>query len=300
MHPDVVAAPWGHKIGQFYALTKPRVTQLAVFCAVIGMFLAVPSGLPSWPSVVAATAGIWLLAGSAFAINCLVEREIDARMARTARRPLPQGEITVTETLIFSGVIGGLGMTILYHWVNPLTMWLTFATFVGYAILYTLVLKPATPQNIVIGGAAGAMPPALGWAAVAGAVPAQAWLLVLIIFVWTPPHFWSLALYRTDDFRRARLPMLPVTHGPLHTRLQIFLYTILLVATTMLPYVIQMSGPLYLAAALILGGGYLWYSWRIWRHYSVLVARRAFQYSILYLALLFAALLVDHYLYISL
>jgi heme o synthase len=290
LHPRVLPV----KVAQFYALTKPRVTQLAVFCAVIGMFLASP-GLPSLQTVVAATLGIWLLAGAAFAINCLVEREIDARMARTARRPLPRGELSVEEALTFASVIGALGMAVLYNWVNPLTMWLTFGTFVGYAIVYTILLKPATSQNIVIGGAAGAMPPALGWAAVAGHVPAQAWLLVLIIFLWTPPHFWALALYRTEDFKRSGLPMLPVTHGPLHTRLQVFLYTIALVAATLLPYAIRMSGVIYLVLAVLLGAIYLVYSFRIWKSYTDRLARSAFRYSIVYLALLFAALLVDHY-----
>jgi len=283
------------KVALYYALTKPRVTQLAVFCAIIGMFLAT-RGPPPIAVVAAATAGIWLLAGAAFAINCLVEREIDARMARTARRPLARGDLSVGQTLAFSSVIGSAGMWILFNWVNPLTMWLTFATFVGYAIVYTIVLKPATPQNIVIGGAAGAMPPALGWAAVANHVPAQAWLLVLIIFIWTPPHFWALALYRTDDFARSGLPMLPVTHGAAHTRLQIFLYTIALVATTLLPFAIKMSGWFYLASALVLGAIFLYRSWLVWRRYTDRAARSAFRYSIIYLALLFAALLVDHYL----
>ena len=283
------------KLAQYYVLTKPRVTQLAVFCAVIGMFLSTP-GLPPLALVLAATLGIWLLAGAAFAINCLVEREIDARMARTARRASASGELTPAQTLVFSGIIGGTGMWVLYFLVNPLTMWLTFATFVGYAIIYTIILKPATPQNIVIGGASGAMPPALGWAAIANAVPAEAWILVLIIFVWTPPHFWALALYRTEDFRRSGLPMLPVTHGPEHTRLQIFLYTIVLVATTFLPFIIRMSGWIYLTSAIVLGAVFLKLAWQIWRDYSDELARRTFRYSILYLSLLFAALLVDHYL----
>jgi protoheme IX farnesyltransferase len=284
-----------NRIAQYWALTKPRVTQLAVFCAVIGMFLAVP-GLPSWRIIVAATIGIWLLAGAAFAVNCLVEREIDSRMARTARRPMAMGELSVQQTLLFSGVIGGSGMWVLYNFVNPLTMWLTFATFVGYAVIYTIILKPATPQNIVIGGLSGAMPPALGWAAVANDLPMQAWILVLIIFVWTPPHFWALALYRRDDYAKSGLPMLPITHGLKFTQFQILLYTIALVATTMLPYAVGMSGLIYLASAAILGAIFLWYAWRIYRHYSDLVARQTFAYSIIYLSLLFAALLVDHYL----
>jgi protoheme IX farnesyltransferase len=284
-----------NRIAQYWALTKPRVTQLAVFCAVIGMFLAVP-GLPDWRLLLSATIGIWLLAGAAFAVNCLVEREIDSRMARTARRPMARGEITVVQTLLFSGVIGGAGMWVLYTLVNPLTMWLTFATFVGYAVIYTIILKPATPQNIVIGGLSGAMPPALGWAAIANDVPMQAWILVLIIFVWTPPHFWSLALYRRDDYAKSGLPMLPVTHGLAFTQFQILLYTIVLVATTMLPFAVKMSGLIYLVSASILGMIYLWYAWRLYKHYSDLIARQAFTYSIIYLSVLFVALLVDHYL----
>ncbi len=282
------------RIAQYWALTKPRVTQLAVFCAVIGMFLATP-GLPDWRVLVAATIGIWLLAGAAFAVNCLVEREIDSRMARTARRPLARGEITVPQTLAFSGAIGGAGMWVLYNFVNPLTMWLTFATFVGYAVIYTIVLKPATPQNIVIGGLSGAMPPALGWAAIANDVPMQAWLLVLIIFIWTPPHFWVLAMYRRDDYARSGLPMLPITHGTAFTGFHVWLYTIALFATSLSPFAVRMSGPLYLAAAVVLGAVYLRYSWLVWRHYNDLIARKSFTYSIIYLSLLFAALLVDHY-----
>jgi len=283
-----------NRIAQYWALTKPRVTQLAVFCAVIGMFLATPE-LPDWRKVVFGTIGIWLLAGAAFAINCLVEREIDSRMARTARRPMARGEITVVQTLVFSGVIGGMGMWVLYSLVNPLTMWLTLATFVGYAVIYTIILKPSTPQNIVIGGLSGAMPPALGWAAVANDVPMQAWILVLIIFIWTPPHFWALAMYRRDDYAKSGLPMLPVTHGMKFTQLQILLYTIALFATTMLPFAVGMSGLIYLASAVVLGGIFFYYSWQIYRHYTDLIARKAFTYSIIYLSLLFAVLLVDHY-----
>ncbi|MDB5755594.1 MAG: protoheme farnesyltransferase, partial [Massilia sp.] len=213
-----------HRIAQYWALTKPRVTQLAVFCAVIGMFLATDE-LPPWRLVVAGTIGIWLLAGAAFAVNCLVEAEIDARMARTARRATAMGELSKLETMIFSALIGGAGMWVLYALVNPLTMWLTFVTFVGYAVIYTMILKPATPQNIVIGGLSGAMPPALGWAAIANDVPMQAWLLVLIIFVWTPPHFWALAMYRRDDYAKSGLPMLPITHGMKFTGLHVWLYS---------------------------------------------------------------------------
>lgn len=283
-----------NRIAQYWALTKPRVTQLAVFCAVIGMFLSTPD-LPDWRKVVSATVGIWLLAGAAFAVNCLVEREIDSRMARTARRPMARGEITVIQTLIFSGVIGGIGMWILHELVNPLTMWLTLATFVGYAVIYTIILKPSTPQNIVIGGLSGAMPPALGWAAIANDVPMQAWILVLIIFIWTPPHFWALAMYRRDDYARSGLPMLPITHGLKFTQFHILLYTIALLATTMLPFAVGMSGLIYLASAVVLGLIFLWYAWQIYRRYTDLLARKTFTFSIIYLSLLFAALLVDHY-----
>ncbi|MCA3217201.1 MAG: protoheme IX farnesyltransferase [Burkholderiales bacterium] len=290
---EVVSLP--HIARQYWLLTKPRVTQLAIFCSVIGMFLSVPE-LPSLSRVVVATLGIWLLAGAAFAVNSLIERHIDAKMARTRMRPLAQGEITPLQALFFSGIIGGAGMWVLYTHVNPLTMWLTFATFVGYAIVYTVLLKPNTPQNIVIGGLSGAMPPVLGWAAITNTAPAEAWLLALIIFVWTPPHFWALALYRVDDYKNSGLPMLPVTHGPQLTRLHIFLYTIALVATTTLPFAIRMSGWPYLVAALALGGIFLAYTWQLVRVYSDKLARATFNYSIVYLAALFAALLVDHYL----
>ena len=279
---------------QFLALAKPRVVSLIVFCAVIGMFLAVP-GLPPADVVFAATVGIALVAGAAAAVNCLVEQKIDAIMLRTRRRPLPRGELTSLQTLVFAGVVGGAGLWVLYRFVNPLTMWLTLATFVGYAIVYTVLLKPATPQNIVIGGASGAMPPVLGWAAVAGEVAPEALLLFLIIFVWTPPHFWSLALYRTQDYAKAGLPMLPVTHGARYTRLMIVLYTVVLVAVTMLPFAIRMSGVLYLAAALGLGAVFLWRAVTMYFRYSDALARATFKYSILYLAALFSALLVDHY-----
>ena len=279
---------------QFLALAKPRVVSLIVFCAVIGMFLAVP-GLPPADVVFAATVGIALVAGAAAAVNCLVEQKIDAVMLRTRRRPLPRGELTSLQTLVFAGVVGGAGLWVLHRFVNPLTMWLTLATFVGYAIVYTVVLKPATPQNIVIGGASGAMPPVLGWTAVAGEVAPEALLLFLIIFAWTPPHFWSLALYRTQDYAKAGLPMLPVTHGARYTRLMIVLYTVVLVAVTMLPFAIRMSGVLYLAAALGLGAVFLWRAVTMHFRYSDAYARATFKYSIYYLAALFSALLVDHY-----
>jgi protoheme IX farnesyltransferase len=282
------------RLRQFLALAKPRVVTLIVFTAVIGMFLAVP-GAPPAGAVLFGTVGIALVAGAAAAINCLVEQKIDAVMQRTRVRPLPRGQLTSAQTLGFACVVGGTGLWLLFRFVNPLTMWLTLATFVGYAVVYTVLLKPATPQNIVIGGASGAMPPVLGWAAVTGDVPAEALLLFLIIFIWTPPHFWSLALYRRDDYARAKLPMLPVTHGQRYTQLMIVLYTIVLVAATLLPYAIRMSGPLYLAAALGLGGVFLAYAVGLYRHYSDRLARRTFRYSILYLAALFSALLIDHY-----
>ena len=284
----------GSRFSQYFALTKPRVTQLAVFCAVIGMFLSTPGMVP-WPVLIGGTVGIWLLAGAAFAINCLVEQKIDAMMRRTAWRPSARGEITTAQILLFSAVLGGLGMWTLYTFTNALTMWLTLATFVGYAVIYTLLLKPATPQNIVIGGASGAMPPALGWAAVTGAVPGDAWILVLIIFVWTPPHFWSLALYRRQDYENAGLPMLPNTHGEQFTRLHILLYTIVLFVVTLMPFISGMSGAVYLSAAVLLGAIFLAYAWKIYREYSDALARKTFRYSIVYLSLLFAALLVDHY-----
>ncbi|HEX2012781.1 MAG TPA: heme o synthase [Roseateles sp.] len=283
---------------QFYQLTKPRVVQLIVFCAVIGMALAIP-GAPSaaeWGVILAATAGIWLVAGAAAAFNCLIEERIDAKMKRTAWRATAKGELSRVQTLSFSALLCGLGSAILWVFVNPLTMWLTFATFVGYAVIYTVILKPLTPQNIVIGGASGAMPPVLGWAALRGEVGPEALMLCLIIFLWTPPHFWALALYRTEDYAKAGLPMLPVTHGAEFTRLQVLLYTWILLAATLLPFLTGMSGWLYLAAALGLGLAFCWYAWKLWRHYSDTLARATFRFSIWHLSLLFAALLLDHYL----
>ncbi|MBL8508827.1 heme o synthase [Chitinimonas sp. JJ19] len=287
------------RLREFLALAKPRVVALIVFCAVIGMFLATPA-LPPWLPVLAATVGIGLVAGAAAAINCLVEQKIDALMARTRARPLPRGQVTSGQTLGFALVVGGIGLFILHQWANPLTMWLTLATFVGYAIIYTVVLKPSTPQNIVIGGASGAMPPILGWAAVTGEVSHDAMILFLIIFAWTPPHFWALALYRRDDYARAGLPMLPVTHGEAFTRLHVLLYTLILTAVTLLPVATGMGGGIYLVSALILDAIFLVYAWRIWRSYTDELSRSTFRYSILYLSLLFAALLVDHYLHIPL
>jgi protoheme IX farnesyltransferase len=279
---------------QYFALTKPRVVQLIVFCAVIGMLLSVP-GLPDWRRLAAATIGIWLVAAAAAALNCLVERRVDARMSRTAWRPTARGDLSARQALAFSVLLCALGSALLCLAVNVLTMWLTLATLVGYAVVYTIVLKPLTPQNIVIGGASGAMPPVLGWAAMRGEIGAEAVLMWLIIFLWTPPHFWTLALYRIDDYRRAGIPMLPVTHGVESTRRHVFAYTIGLFASTLLPVAIGMSGPIYFVAALALGCTFIAKSWRLLHFYSDDLARRTFRFSIVYLALLFLALLIDHY-----
>ncbi|WP_293996978.1 heme o synthase [Sphaerotilus sp.] len=283
---------------QYVALTKPRVVQLIVFCAAIGMLLAIP-GAPRWADVVTAllaTVGIWLVASAAAAFNCLIEQKIDARMKRTSWRPTANGDLSQSQALLFSAVLCSAGMALLYFKVNPLTAWLTFGTFVGYAVIYTVILKPMTPQNIVIGGASGAMPPVLGWAALTGDVGPEAIALFLIIFLWTPPHFWALALYRAEDYARAGLPMLPVTHGNAFTRLQILLYTFILFAATLLPFVQGMSGWLYLAAAVVLGGRFIHYAVRLRREYTEALARETFRFSIWHLSLLFAALLIDHYL----
>jgi protoheme IX farnesyltransferase len=282
---------------QFYALTKPRVIALIVFCALIGMLLAVP-GLPSWPEVkraALACLGIWLVAGAAAAFNCIVEKNIDAKMRRTAWRPTASGELDDSQTLLFSAVLCALGCALLYLWVNPLTMWLTLATFIGYAVIYTVILKPLTPQNIVIGGASGAMPPVLGWVAMAGEVTPQALILFLIIFLWTPPHFWALALYRVEDYRKAGLPMLPVTHGNEFTRLMVLLYTLILFAACLMPYVYGMSSWLYLIAAAGLSAVFCLYGFYLWRDYSDELARKTFHFSLIHLSALFAALLLDHY-----
>lgn len=283
---------------QFYALTKPRVVQLIVFCALIGMALAVP-GVPSWADVQlagVACLGIALVASAAAAFNCLVEQKIDAKMQRTSWRATAQGQISPWLTLSFSALLCALGSSILYAGTNALTVWLTLATFVGYAVVYTVILKPLTPQNIVIGGASGAMPPVLGWAAMTGDVGPQALVLFLIIFLWTPPHFWALALYRVEDYRQAGLPMLPITHGNLFTRLHIFLYTLVLFAACLMPFAFHMSGPLYLVAAVVLSAGFSAYAWRLWRDYSDALARKTFRFSLIHLSGLFAALLLDHYL----
>ena len=285
------------RINQFYRLTKPRVVSLIVFTAVIGMFMAVPGAVPL-DKFVFGTIGIALVAGAAAALNCLVEQKLDAIMARTKGRPLPLGKVSVPETMFFLSLVGGMGLFILHYWVNELTMWLTLGTFVGYAIIYTVILKPLTPQNIVIGGASGAMPPVLGWTAVTGEISSDALLLFLIIFAWTPPHFWALALYRKKEYASIGMPMLPVTHGDQYTRLHVLLYTIILCVVTTLPYVTQMSGLIYLISSLILNGIFMYYAIAIYRNYSDPLAKEAFKFSILYLALLFVALLVDHYYFI--
>jgi protoheme IX farnesyltransferase len=283
---------------QFYALTKPRVVQLIVFCALIGMVLAVP-GVPDGADLrrgLLACVGIWLVAGAAAAFNCLVEKGIDAKMKRTAWRPTARGQLSDRQSLLFSALLCVAGSALLWFTVNPLTMWLTFATFVGYAVVYTVILKPLTPQNIVIGGASGAMPPVLGWAAMTGDVGPEALILFLIIFLWTPPHFWALALYRVEDYRKAGLPMLPVTHGNEFTRLQVLLYTFILFAACLLPFIYGMSGWLYLAVAVAVNVGFIGHAFALWRHYSDTLARKTFRFSLIHLSVLFAALLVDHYL----
>jgi protoheme IX farnesyltransferase len=285
----------GISFQSFFLMCKPRVTALIVFTAMIGMFLASPT-IPPLDLLLNATIGIALASGAAAAFNCLIEQKIDAVMARTRARPLPTGKVTSVETAVFATLVGALGLALLYYSVNPLTMWLTFATFIGYAVIYTVFLKPATPLNIVIGGASGAMPPVLGWTAVNNVVGPEALILFLIIFAWTPPHFWALALYRRKEYEKSGLPMLPVTHGEEFTRLHILLYTIILVAVALMPYGNGMSGEVYLVAAIALNTIFLAYAIRLYREYSDALARSTFKYSILYLTLLFAALLLDHYL----
>jgi len=294
MSSSLASQPLASRANQFFQLTKPRVVSLIVFTAVIGMFLATPGMVPL-QVLVAGTLGIALTAGAAAAVNCLVEQKIDAVMARTSWRPLPRGQVTPLQTFVFAGIVGGAGLGILYQWVNVLTMWLTLATFVGYAVIYTVVLKPMTPQNIVIGGASGAMPPVLGWTAVTGEIAPDALLLFLIIFAWTPPHFWALALYKKQEYAKAGVPMLPVTHGDKFTRLHVLLYTVILAAVTLMPFVTRMSGAIYLVSVVVLDAVFLWYAVRIYVAYSDRLAQRTFRYSIAYLTLLFAALLVDHY-----
>ena len=279
----------------YFELTKPRVVALIVFTAIIGMFLAVPGMVP-WRPLLFGTLGIWLAAASAAAINHLIDQRIDILMARTSQRPLPQGQLSSRQVLLFAIALGVLSMLILVLWVNVLTATLTFASLIGYAIVYTGFLKRATPQNIVIGGAAGAAPPVLGWAAVTGHVHPYALLLCLIIFVWTPPHFWALAIFRRDDYSRAQVPMLPVTHGVEYTRWHVLYYTVLLFIVTLLPYLTGMSGLFYLGGAVVLGAGFLYYAIVLLNPPGELFAMKVFNYSIWYLMALFGFLLVDHYL----
>lgn len=284
----------GASMQSFFLLCKPKVSAMIVFTAVIGMFMATP-GMVSLQILLAATLGIGCASGAAAAFNCLIEQKIDAKMARTRGRPLPTGQVNSLETMVFATVLGTFGLAVLYVFVNPLTMWLTFATFLGYAVIYTVFLKPATPLNIVIGGASGAMPPILGWAAVNNVVSPESLILFLIIFAWTPPHFWALALYRKDEYAKSGLPMLPVTHGEAFTRQHILLYTIILFAVALMPVGHGMSGWIYLVASLIVNIRFMMYAIEIYRNYSDDLARRAFRFSIIYLMILFAALLVDHY-----
>ena len=279
---------------RYFELTKPRVVALIVFTAVIGMFLAVP-GLPPWRPVLFGSLGIWLAASSAAAINHLLDQRIDALMARTAHRPLPTGGLNSRQVLVFAIVLGVLSMILLVWQVNVLTAWLTFASLIGYAIVYTGYLKRATPQNIVIGGAAGAAPPVLGWAAISNTVDPHALLLFLIIFIWTPPHFWALAIFRREDYARALIPMLPVIYGVTYTRWQILFYTILLFIVTLLPWITGMSGLFYLGGAIVLGGVFLYYAIRLLDPPDELFAMEVFKYSIWYLMALFAFLLIDHW-----
>ena len=284
---------------QYLELCKPRVVILIVFTAVVGMFLAVP-GWPPFIAVLAGTLGIGLAASSAAAINHLLDHRIDAKMARTKRRPLASGQLTERNVLIFALSLGLIAMAILVLWVNLLTAVLTFLSLIGYAIVYTAWLKRATPQNIVIGGAAGAAPPVLGWTAVTGSLDPQALLLFLIIFIWTPPHFWALAIYRKAEYALVDIPMLPVTHGSEFTRLQILLYTVLLVIVTTLPYLTHMSGIVYLAGVSVLNLGFMWYALRMMISKDIMLPMYTFAFSITYLMVLFIFLLVDHYVHLML
>jgi len=297
--PTIISRNFLVVIGQLYALTKPRVLQLIVFCALVGMVMAVPR-IPTFSEIqhaLLACIGIWLVAGAAAAINCLVEKEIDAKMKRTSWRPTAQGQIDGLLTLLFSSALLAAGSALLYYWINPLTMWLTLGTFLGYAVIYTIILKPLTPQNIVIGGSSGAMPPVLGWAAMTDQVGPEALLLFLIIFLWTPPHFWALALYRVEEYRKSGLPMLPVTHGINFTCLQILLYTLILLAACLMPFAYGMSSWLYLIFALVLSLVFVGHAYKLWCQYSDEQARQTFKFSLVHLSLLFAAMLIDHYLF---
>lgn len=279
---------------EYYELCKPRVVMLIVFTAVVGMFLATPGMVP-WDVLLFGTLGIGLASSSAAAINQLVEQQIDSLMGRTKNRPLPQGTVSTRQAVIFALILGVIAMTILVVFINVLTAVLTFVSLIGYAVIYTLFLKRATPQNIVIGGAAGAAPPVLGWTAVTGSLDPNSLLLFLIIFVWTPPHFWALAIARCEEYARADMPMLPVTHGVAFTRLHVLLYTIILFAVTLLPFATRMSGWIYFISVLILNSIFLYYAIRLQSPHNTKMPMKTFGYSIIYLMLLFAALLVDHY-----
>ncbi len=279
----------------YLTLTKPKVVALMLLTALVGMCLAVPGALPLQETLLGLI-GIGLMAGSAAAFNHLIDRRIDAVMARTYKRPLPSGEINVLNVFAFASAIGLVGFAVLFAWVNPLTAWLTFASLLGYAVIYTMYLKRATPQNIVIAGIAGAMPPLLGWTAVSGELHANAWLLVMIIFIWTPPHFWALAIHRKEDYAKANIPMLPVTHGVEYTKTSILLYTVLLTLVCLMPALVGMSGTLYWVGATCLSLGFVGYAWKLKYHPDERTAIEAFKFSIYHLMLLFVLLLVDHYL----
>lgn len=283
-----------HAFRQYYDLTKPRVVMLIVFTAFVGMLLAVP-GMPNWYTVVIASLGIGLAASSGAVMNQIIDMRADAIMARTQNRPLATGGLQIWQAVVFAALLCAMGMILLVRWVNELTALLTFISMVGYGVIYTVFLKPATPQNIVIGGAAGAAPPLLGWVAMTNSITAEGCLLFLIIFAWTPPHFWALALYRREEYAEAGVPMLPVTHGEEFTRLQILLYTYVLVAVTLLPFSIHMFGGIYLAGALYLNIRFMGYVYRLYQSYSDELSRKTFFYSISYLMYLFAVMLLDHY-----
>lgn len=283
-----------HSIQQYYDLTKPRVVMLIVFTAIVGMFLAVP-GWPDFVTILLASLGIGLAASSGAAMNQIIDMRADAIMARTQSRPLATGGLNVWQAIVFAALLCVSGMVILVVWVNTLTAALTFVSMVGYGVIYTVFLKPATPQNIVIGGAAGAAPPLLGWTAMTNAITPEGCLLFLIIFAWTPPHFWALALYRREEYAEAGVPMLPVTHGEAFTKLQILLYTYILVAVTLLPFTIHMFGGIYLVGALYLNARFMYYVVKLYRNYSDELSRKTFYYSIMYLMYLFAVMLIDHY-----
>ena len=285
---------WSRNWRDYYELCKPKVVGLIVFTAIVGMFLSSP-GLPPIMAVLFGTLGIGLAAASAAAINQIVDQKVDADMRRTSTRPIPTGHLNNRQALIFAFVIGTIGMFILVAFVNVLTAVLTFASLIGYAVIYTMFLKRATPQNIVIGGAAGAAPPVLGWTAITGSVDPNSLWLFLIIFAWTPPHFWALAIHRRDEYAKVDIPMLPVTHGVEFTRLHVLLYTIILIIVTIFPYLVRMSGLIYLLATLVLNGFFLYYVLKLQKGEQGGIAMKTFGYSILYLMLLFAALLIDHY-----